>query len=609
MHILRYWLNIIMHIMLSSSFVRSFRRVSLLKPSLGSIQPLCSSSTEFSTKISESSTNTPDLTSSKMPITVLSGFLGAGKTTFLQKVLNSSGELKYGLVVNDVASINIDSKLVRKQTMFKNGVESIELQNGCVCCSLAEDLMASVSKLVSIAEVKGERYDHIIVECSGIAEPRKIRELFQEAEDYDSPILYKVRLDTLLTVVDADLFYNSFGSKDNLNSKADLAFKREDFLGRKTLDDGAGSRLITELLLEQVECADVVLINKCDLLKKPDDVKLVERVIFSMNPTAKVTTCVQGDIPDPTSVLGLMKGEGVASWGILDEHRKMLEAVQKTNLEVEHDHGHDHDCYDTACTDPSHSHEHSHDHSCEPGCNDPSHNHDHSHEHQAECEPGCNDPSHKHEHTHDHAVCDDPSHDHDHSHTHTETTAETRFGITSFIYKRRRPFHPVRLSKFLQSVGKLSVGSITDVLATAVAMNPPGETPTLQSDVTIAARKALLRSKGFIWMASSATTVYFLSHAGQYIDLGILGQWWANIEESQWPKEMIDEIKIDFEGEFGDRRQELVFIGQFGAQGRNSRKSLEDLLDACLVTDDELKTYSLIAKKGDPALRETFFKT
>jgi G3E family GTPase len=115
-----------------------------------------------------------------MPITVLSGFLGAGKTTFLQNALENSEGLRFGLVVNDMATVNIDAKQIKKQSFGRDGIDTMELANGCVCCTLAEDLIASVSKLVSLADVKGQPYDHIIVECSGIAEPRRIRELFQQ---------------------------------------------------------------------------------------------------------------------------------------------------------------------------------------------------------------------------------------------------------------------------------------------------------------------------------------------------------------------------------------------------------------------------------------------
>ena len=143
---------------------------------------------------------TKETNSSVMPITVLSGFLGAGKTSFLQHTLSARQGKRFGLVVNDMATINVDAKQIRRQSLSSDdGIDTLELQDGCVCCTLAEDLIASVSKLVSMSDLKDTKYDHIVVECSGIAEPRKIRDLFQQAEDYGFELLKKIRLDTLIT--------------------------------------------------------------------------------------------------------------------------------------------------------------------------------------------------------------------------------------------------------------------------------------------------------------------------------------------------------------------------------------------------------------------------
>ena len=560
---------------------------------------------------SSSSGSTPFDKDKKMPITVLSGFLGAGKTSFLQHVLQSQNGMKFGLVVNDMATVNVDSKLIKQQTVGSfDGVDTLELQNGCVCCSLAEDLIASVSKLVSIAEGKQTNYDHVIVECSGIAEPRKIRDLFQEAEDFDYPLLRRLKLDTLVTLVDAQVFLDMFGTDKDIESNSNLAFQPDDKAGRQLLEDGSGMRKVTELLLEQVECADIVLINKCDLLHGPNDVDLVKKVISSVNPTAKVLTCVRGEISNPLEVIGSAKGEGAASWGVLFEHKKLVETAEKSSAEMtkkvgSHDHSHAHvtkakaeveACDAPGCNDPTHSHSHSHDHqestskaaACAPDCNDPTHNHDHSHDHvhgATDCAPECNDPTH--------------NHDHSHSHAHGDmTTAEERFGITSFVYKRRLPFHPGRFSLFLQGMGKLSVKGIAEITPTNQVATP---------EPLVAARKALLRSKGFVWMGTSKAAAYFMSHAGQYLELMVLGRWWADIQPSDWPAGSEGEITADFDGTHGDRRQELVFIGQFGADGGTSRTSLEEVLDTCLLTPEEMKEYEAVAPQGDAALRAHFF--
>lgn len=123
------------------------------------------------------------------------------------------------------------------------------------------------------------------------------------------------------------------------------------------------------------------------------------------------------------------------------------------------------------------------------------------------------------------------------------------------------------------------------------------------------ARRALLRSKGFVWMATSSAGAYFMSHAGQYLELVVLGRWWADIDKKEWPAGSEDEITIDFSGKHGDRRQELVFIGQFGDEkkGGNSQKALEEVLDSCLLTDVEMVQYEANAGNGDEGLRKLFF--
>ncbi len=221
-------------------------------------------------------------TSKPMPITVLSGFLGAGKTSFLNHILQNQKGVKFGLVVNDMATINVDAKQIKHQNFgSSDGIDTLELQNGCICCSMAEELIASVSKLVSLSELKATKYDHIILECSGIAEPRKIRDLFQQAETYNVQLLKKVQLDTMITVVDATAFFELFGTKQLIADNSNLAFNANDVQMRANANnsDGSEQRQVTELLLEQVECADIVLVNKCDLLASERDVELVKKVL------------------------------------------------------------------------------------------------------------------------------------------------------------------------------------------------------------------------------------------------------------------------------------------------------------------------------------------
>ena len=303
------------------------------------------------------------------------------------------------------------------------------------------------------------------------------------------------------------------------------------------------------------------------------DLDLVRKVIEKVNPKAVIHTCINGQVASPGSLLGSAKGLGAADWGILDEHKQMLEAARKEAEEAKKGHDHDHSHSHAAatacapeCNDPTHDHDHSHSHAaataCALECNDPTHDHDHSHSHATAtaCAPECNDPTHDHDHSHSHAAatacapeCNDPTHNHDHSHSHSShdsTTAEQRFGITSFVYQRRKPFHPVRFSLFLNGIGKLSIKGINDIRADS----------NLTPDKSATKKHPLLRSKGFVWMATSSNAAYFMSHAGQYLELSVLGRWWADIPRKDWPVGGESEIMVDFAGTHGDRRQELVCI-------------------------------------------------
>jgi hypothetical protein len=166
----------------------------------------------------------------------------------------------------------------------------------------------------------------------------------------------------------------------------------------------------------------------------------------------------------------------------------------------------------------------------------------------------------------------------------------------------------VRFSAFLQGLGKLSISGVDD-LVVDLSKSPAGGagTPLTQTEVEFA-RRSILRSKGFVWMAVSKSAAYFMSHAGQYLELAVLGRWWADIKKEDWPagaKE--DEVTADYDGAHGDRRQELVFIGQFGKNSGATRIAIEAVLDSCLLTPEEMKGYEEHSVHGDPALRDYFF--
>lgn len=345
---------------------------------------------------------------------------------------------------------------------------------------------------------------------------------------------------------------------------------------------------------------------------------------------------MKGNIPDPVSLIGSAQAAGAADWGILDEHRKLIKAVEDAQTAAQAKKEHE-DCHVATCTDPTHHHDHSHGHAhthgtahstketvCkETACKDPTHNHDHAHSHGhshahsqiSHNEATCTDPTHHHDHSHSHGVdhdaatCTDPTHNHDHSHGHTHrvsdaTTAEQRFGITSFVYKRRRPFHPLRFSQLLQDMGTLSVTAVAEM--NKLGPVPDSEDIAAQRQEVHRAKRAILRSKGFVWMSTSTQAAYFMSQAGQYLDLLVLGRWWSAIDEKDWPKEVQQEITVDFQGPHGDRRQEMVFIGQFGKRDGMTQRELEGLLDTCLLSDSEMRDYERVSGQGDEALKAHF---
>ena len=346
-----------------------------------------------------------------IPITVLSGFLGSGKTSLLRHLLQNKQGLRIAVIVNDVASVNIDSKLIASAAEGASGM--VELQNGCACCSKSEELLSSVSELVMLSDLKGEelRFQHIVVEMSGVADPKSVRAKFQEATLYDMPLMDRVRLDTMVTVVDCSSFLQYlFTAKAATPSEAPELFypdgiepppEPQDWMDDlpapllEALLAGesayASSRLssssaemdsgVSELLVSQTETSDVVLLNKIDLAG--DKLTQISDIVTALNPRAKIYHTQYGNI-DLNNILAVAHGRGVTEAGIVDDHRDSVNAFLN----------YDDDGTDSISSDPSHehsspspnseravgihesrldpNHSHSHDHSCtEPECNDP----------------------------------------------------------------------------------------------------------------------------------------------------------------------------------------------------------------------------------------------
>ena len=224
----------------------------------------------------------------RVPVILLSGFLGVGKTTMLRNLLQNTTK-RVACIVNDVASINIDSKLVSNRVTgtTKDLVDTIELQNGCVCCSLRDELFVSLRKLLVRAKRKRKRYDFVVVENSGVAEPSNIRDQFHEASLLHQLLLRRIYLKTMVTVVDSCRFFDEYYSRDTI-------------LERPNLGQG-GSLPVVDLLIQQVECADLVVLNKSDLMERDGGgesaMGRLQECVHTLNPLAKILVATNGEIP------------------------------------------------------------------------------------------------------------------------------------------------------------------------------------------------------------------------------------------------------------------------------------------------------------------------
>lgn len=422
-----------------------------------------------------------------VPITLLTGYLGSGKTTLVNNILTNKKGLKIAVIVNDIGEVNVDASLIQSGGVVTQKDESlVALSNGCICCTLKADLMQQITDITDT-----NRFDYIVIEASGICEPLPIAQtivtMSAMAKRYGTPEI--CRLDCVTTVVDALRLYDEFAS-----GKA---------LVRKDLDEDD----IENLLIQQIEFCDVIVLNKVDEISEAD-LKEVCAVVRTLQPRAEIieTNYAKIDLDRiiDSKRFDFQSVSMSAGWiQALEADKQQIEEKERKQHEHEHHHHHDHD-HDEEC----HCH-HAEGEECH--CHDHDHDHDHDEEH------------HHHDHEHgEHCCCH-------HHHHHGEGEAE-EYGISTFVYYRRRGFS---LSKFDRFIDK-------------------------------SWPKGVIRCKGILYFEENRDMSYLFEQAGSQKTVQETGQWICTAPKADQERLLQEskELREDWDEEYGDRLIKLVFIGK-----------------------------------------------